>query len=105
MKGMKLNGCAPTMNNYVDGQLQCFQCNVDSSAIAQDHTISNSRRRCHKLLPPDVAEARCASRSALTAAEKMRSRKVERRLTRKWKAETILKSGFKGQTLFEDGQT
>ena len=91
------NGCAITMRTYCHGQLQCFQNNLDGSAIAQEHSIANSRRRCHTMVPPDVAEARCASRSAATAAEKKKCRKEERALTRKWRAELILRRGPKAK--------
>ena len=47
------------------------------------------------MVPPDLAEARCSSRSACTAADKKECRKKERTLMRKWRAEMILRRGGK----------
>ena len=96
---MSFNGCATTMNTYCHGQLQCFH--LDGCAVAQEHSVANSRRRCHTMAPPDIAEARCASRSASTAVEKKcrKEESLERTLTRKWRAEMILRRGSKAKTI------
>ena len=82
------------MDNY-----NSFKDILDGSAVAQEHPIANSRRICHNMVPPDVAEARCASRSAVTAAEKKKRRKEERHLTRRWRAEWILRRGSKAKAI------
>ena len=99
MRSMSFNGCAITMETYCHGQSQCFQDNLDGCAVAQEHSVANSRKRCHTMVPPDVAEACCASRSASTAAEKKKCKKEERTLTRKWRAEMILRRGSKAKAI------
>ena len=47
------------------------------------------------MVPPDLADAHCSSKIACTAAGKKECRKKERTLTRKWRAEMILRRGGK----------
>ena len=98
MTAMKFDGCSRTMGVYNDGQLGELERVMCDSA--QLHAHSSTHSRCSEMsrAPPALLEARRLSKAAVSKSEKTSARKLERKETRKFRAQQRVRAGGKNKS-------